>query len=1005
MATVDKKIIELELKIEGANTVKDLKEVISELAPEMNEAEKSAEDYKQAVDLMIVAQEKLTNAMKVGKSQISAQEGSYNALVNKMAALKKVQKAVTDDETRTKLAADINAINNQLKAYDEANGVFVRNVGNYKSALDGFDGTIVKFGDSMRGAMETIEPTKAKFESVQKISSGLASGFAAVQGAAALLGAENEELQKTFLKVQSAMAIAQGVGGFKDFIEGITQFGVAFGVTTKQAEGMAAATTAVATATTADAAATTADTAAKGAQAVATEGATVAQTGLNTAMAANPVGLVVAAIVGLIAVLVWLKDDLFEILGGTEKVTAAWNKFTPVISGVGNVVKQVVAGPFKMLINTLKTIITAVSNMVQGDFKGAFDAIKNGVVDAANIMKDTYNVVGNYQEGYADKSTEIEEKRIRKAAELRDKELNNYIKDNEAKSGSDWKYTEEGKKAYEEYFKNRENMYDKDSDEYRQNQRDIWMYNREYQDRITKKEQDAAKERQDTLKKSLEDAKKYKEKILQEYSSLVDEYLKTDTDKLIDTWEKRRKALTAAKEQGLITEEEYNKKSADLESKIRLEADEKLYDDKLKNYDSFEKSLDNLIKARQTSFKYKVELEGDFKGFFDGIDEEFKKSMGDFDPSSELSTKIAYITATYDTQIAELSQIRQDLAKTYEELAEEYGVEAEITRKASEELYSVLFRETDLGIAKFKDISDLKMQYLENEIAAEQAAMNKRTFLIEQQYLEYESSQKYFFEFENNYLSQMYKRWEAEDEINKARIESLEEMRQKYIEASTDMQLTEDERVKAKAAASKIEQEIEVENANHTIAVNARKLEASQNYVTAVQDSLNAIGDILSTVASAWETSIKAQVDAGEISEEEGERQMENMRGIQSAIAMINALASAVSAYNSMASIPFVGPALGAAAAAAALASGVAQVVAINKVKKGEKGGSSNRYAEAIPTMPEYNPQVVTNITGEQETQNLANAMSGAPIKAYVVESDITSTQQKVANRNKETTF
>lgn len=1005
MATVDKKIIELELKIEGANTVKDLKEVISELAPEMNEAEKSAEDYKQAVDLMIVAQEKLTNAMKVGKSQISAQEGSYNALVNKMAALKKVQKAVTDDETRTKLAADINAINNQLKAYDEANGVFVRNVGNYKSALDGFDGTIVKFGDSMRGAMETIEPTKAKFESVQKISSGLASGFAAVQGAAALLGAENEELQKTFLKVQSAMAIAQGVGGFKDFIEGITQFGVAFGVTTKQAEGMAAATTAVATATTADAAATTADTAAKGAQAVATEGATVAQTGLNTAMAANPVGLVVAAIVGLIAVLVWLKDDLFEILGGTEKVTAAWNKFTPVISGVGNVVKQVVAGPFKMLINTLKTIITAVSNMVQGDFKGAFDAIKNGVVDAANIMKDTYNVVGNYQEGYADKSTEIEEKRIRKAAELRDKELNNYIKDNEAKSGSDWKYTEEGKKAYEEYFKNRENMYDKDSDEYRQNQRDIWMYNREYQDRITKKEQDAAKERQDTLKKSLEDAKKYKEKILQEYSSLVDEYLKTDTDKLIDTWEKRRKALTAAKEQGLITEEEYNKKSADLESKIRLEADEKLYDDKLKNYDSFEKSLDNLIKARQTSFKYKVELEGDFKGFFDGIDEEFKKSMGDFDPSSELSTKIAYITATYDTQIAELSQIRQDLAKTYEELAEEYGVEAEITRKASEELYSVLFRETDLGIAKFKEISDLKMQYLENEIAAEQAAMNKRTFLIEQQYLEYESSQKYFFEFENNYLSQMYKRWEAEDEINKARIESLEEMRQKYIEASTDMQLTEDERVKAKAAASKIEQEIEVENANHTIAVNARKLEASQNYVTAVQDSLNAIGDILSTVASAWETSIKAQVDAGEISEEEGERQMENMRGIQSAIAMINALASAVSAYNSMASIPFVGPALGAAAAAAALASGVAQVVAINKVKKGEKGGSSNRYAEAIPTMPEYNPQVVTNITGEQETQNLANAMSGAPIKAYVVESDITSTQQKVANRNKETTF
>lgn len=1003
MGVIDEKIIKIEMEIEKANSVKELKELIAELTPEFNKAKSSSDELDNSIQLMVKAQEKLTTVMKDGKTQISAQEKSYNALVNKMAALKKVQKAVTDDESRAKLAQDIKLINDQLKAYDEANGVYVRNVGNYKSALDGFDGVVVKFGDSMRGAMETIEPTKAKFETIQKISSGVASGFAAVQGMAALLGEENEELQKTFLKVQSAMAVAQGVGGIKDLIEGIAQYGVAFGIATKQAQGMTAATTALTTATTAEAAATTADTTAKGAQIVATEGATVAQTGLNTAMLANPVGLVVAAIAGLIAILVWLKDDLLEIVGGTEKVTAAWQKVVPVLSGVGNVIKQLVAGPFKMFINSLKTIVSTITNIAKGDFKGAFDAIKNGVVDAAGIMKDTYNVIGNFQEAYADKSEEIETKRIRKAAELRDKELDNYIKDNEAKKGSDWKYTEEGKKAYEEYYKNRENMYDKDSDEYRQNQRDIWMYHREYQDRITKKDEDESKKRKETLKKSIEDIKKTKEKVLQEYSSLVDEYLKTDNDKLIESWEKRRKALKDALKLKLITEKEYNEKSAALELKIKLEAEQKLYDEKIKNYDSFEKSLDNLIKARQTSFKYKVELEGDFKGFFDGIDEEFKKSMGDFDPSSELSTKIAYITATYDTQIAELSQIRQDLAKTYEELAEKYGLESEITRKASEELYSVLFRETDLGIAKFKEISDLKVQYLENEIAAEQAAMDKRTFLIEQQYLEYESSQKYFFDFENNYLSQMYKRWEAEDEINKARIQALEEMRQKYIEASTDMQLTEDERIKAKAAAAKIEQEIEVENANHTLAVNARKAEASQNYVTAVQDSLNAIGDILSNVASAWETSIQAQIDAGEISEEEGERQMENMRGIQSAIAMINALASAVSAYNSMASIPFVGPALGAAAAAAALASGIAQVVAINKVKKGEKGGSSNRYAEATPTMPEYNPQVVTNITGEQETQNLANAMSGAPI--WVSVKDIDSAQSKVRTKENETTF
>lgn len=129
------------------------------------------------------------------------------------------------------------------------------------------------------------------------------------------------------------------------------------------------------------------------------------------------------------------------------------------------------------------------------------------------------------------------------------------------------------------------------------------------------------------------------------------------------------------------------------------------------------------------------------------------------------------------------------------------------------------------------------------------------------------------------------------------------------------------------------------------------------------------------------------------------------MRGIQSAIALINSFSSAVSAYQSMASIPYVGPFLGAAAAAAALASGIAQVKAINAVKKGDNGGSSTRYAEITPSAPEYNPTSVTNVTGQQETENLANAMTKAPLKAYVVESDITSTQQKVAKRNKETSF
>jgi len=52
-----------------------------------------------------------------------------------------------------------------------------------------------------------------KFAKVQTIVTGVASGFAAAQGAMALFGSESEDLQKTLVKVQGAMALAQGLEG------------------------------------------------------------------------------------------------------------------------------------------------------------------------------------------------------------------------------------------------------------------------------------------------------------------------------------------------------------------------------------------------------------------------------------------------------------------------------------------------------------------------------------------------------------------------------------------------------------------------------------------------------------------------------------------------------------------------------------------------------------------------------------------------------------------------
>ena len=590
--------------------------------------------------------------------------------------------------------------------------------------------------------------------------------------------------------------------------------------------------------------------------------------------------------------------------------------------------------------------------------------------------------MGNYQEAANKKSADLQEQHRREFAAKKAKELEDHIKDNEAKGDSDWKYTEEGKKAYQELHKRRMEMYDKDSDEYKQAQRDMWMYNRDYQDRITKKEEDANKKRLEAAKKSLEEQKQAREKALQEYNTMVEEYLKSDGEKMIDTWKKRRDALENALNQELITYEEYVDKKAELEEEIGREKNNYNFNLQLTGFDQLTKSSELLAKSKEISYKWNVEIEGE-----------------DID-------KIKYINDLYDEQrkIYEGEDgIIAKLAQRVNSFTEQYGADSELAIKATRELQNATIEYINIGIEKFKEISDVRVETLEAEIEAEQAAMEKRQFMLEQEYLEYETSNNHLLEFGNNYLSQMYKRWNAEDEIHKARIASMQEMRNAYIEASKDMQLTEDERLKAKAEAAKLEAQIERENADHTLAVNQRKAEASDNYVAAIQDSLSSIGSILNDVASAWETSIQAEVKKGKISEEEGERQLEEMRNLQSAIALINAFSSAVSAYNSMASIPYVGPVLGAAAAAAAIASGLAQVKAINAVKKGDKSGSSTRYAEMTPTAPEYNPTSVTNVTGGQETENLANAMTKSNI--WVSVKDIDSAQSKVKTREKESTF
>lgn len=209
------------LKVNTADsekTIKGLREEIKSLKTQLESAEIGSEQFTEASKALALAQNELKDAMTATKATVENADGSYNALVQTMSELKKEWRATADEVKRNELGQQIDNINTQLKELDASVGNYQRNVGNYAES----------FSEAMKSQQEATEVTRAKLESIQKVASGLASGYAAVQGTMALMGVENEKLEKTFVKLQAAIALAQGIGGLKDFVEGIGSAKVAF---------------------------------------------------------------------------------------------------------------------------------------------------------------------------------------------------------------------------------------------------------------------------------------------------------------------------------------------------------------------------------------------------------------------------------------------------------------------------------------------------------------------------------------------------------------------------------------------------------------------------------------------------------------------------------------------------------------------------------------------------------------------------------------------------------
>lgn len=172
----------------------------------------------------------------------------------------------------------------------------------------------------------------------------------------------------------------------------------------------------------------------------------------------------------------------------------------------------------------------------------------------------------------------------------------------------------------------------------------------------------------------------------------------------------------------------------------------------------------------------------------------------------------------------------------------------------------------------------------------------------------------------------------------------------------------------------------------------------------------DAFGNMVSDIAGYLQDSIKARIAAGKISEEQGKKEFENTKKYQIAGAIITGLAGVATAISG-AFTEKAGPwdfVLAGIQAASIATSTAIQVAKIRETTlDGSSGGSSSSLATPSSQAVEYTPKYSTNVTGESETVNLANAIGDKQNaqRVYVVESDINEVGKRVSVVESESTF
>jgi len=463
------------------------------------------------------------------------------------------------DDSTQKVVATNKSLKAQMKEATVSLIEAQQKFGDYSKEALSAAKNLAQLRDRIAEAGETanlFDPGK-KFQAVAGAASAMASGFAVAQGAMGLFGEQSEEVEKTLLKVQSAMAISQGLSTIADSAKDFQRLKA---VVVDAMKSIAAAKVVDTLATEANVVAENQGTLAKGKalvvsglQTVATNVATAAQWAWNAAMMANPIGLLVAAIAALVAAAYFLIKAFQDSSAESEKAEKANAKLS------------------KEIDNLAKSSAKANKEMEQSN-NHLLEMAKASGASAAELRKLSEQLINN----------EVAEKRLNAV-----KAQSIFLEARRVASLEDATDAQKAtaQKAYD-LFKEQNGIYNESLDERRQMALDHRVQIRQEE---TDAENQLAEDRKKANEKRLQAQKDAAKKRAEEQKKADDDARKAELEKFRKLQEEYNKAQVIINEARIA-----NDNSLLTENEIKVNAENEAYEEKLERLRFFNLSTEEI---------------------------------------------------------------------------------------------------------------------------------------------------------------------------------------------------------------------------------------------------------------------------------------------------------------------------------------------------------------------------------------------------------------------------